>query len=101
MNEDHEQLQARVLAVLHQVAPDADTATLDPDRSFHDQVGIDSVDFLNFVIGLEDALDVRIAESDYPKLSTLKGCLEYLPTLCNIKGQHSRTIVIHQGDSEG
>jgi len=39
---------------------------------------IDSMDFLNFVIALDEKLDVRIPESDYPKLSTLDACVEFL-----------------------
>ena len=69
---------ARFSTSLKQVAPEADTAALDPERSFRDQLGIDSIDYLNFMIGLEERLGVRIAEIDYPKLSSLGGCLAYL-----------------------
>lgn len=71
-------LRSLVLDVLKQVAPEADVNHLDPARSFREQIGIDSVDFLNFVIGLEARLGRRIAELDYPQLSSLNGCLAYL-----------------------
>ena len=73
-------LRDAVLEVLGKIAPEADIASLDPDRSFRDQFGIDSIDYLNFIIGLEERLGVRIAETDYPKLSNLRGCLDYLET---------------------
>jgi acyl carrier protein len=73
-----ESLSTLVLDVLRRVAPDMGGIGLDPDKTFRDQLGIDSIDFLNFVIGLEERLDMRIAESDYPKLSSLGGCLAYL-----------------------
>jgi acyl carrier protein len=76
MNDD--ELRSPVLEVFRKVAPEADVESLDPERSFHDQFGIDSIDYLNFVIGLEERLGVRIAEIDYPKLSSLRGCLDYL-----------------------
>jgi acyl carrier protein len=36
------------------------------------------MDSLNFVVGLHSTLGVEIPESDYPKLATLDGCVEYL-----------------------
>jgi acyl carrier protein len=67
-----------ILETLTAIAPDADPGALDPDVAFRDQFEIDSVDFLNFVIALEKKLDRRIPETDFPKLSSLKGCLAYL-----------------------
>jgi acyl carrier protein len=71
-------LRASTLDVLGSVAPEADLAALDPDRNFRDQIEIDSVDYLNFVLGLEHRLGIRIPELHYPRLSSLNGCLAYL-----------------------
>jgi acyl carrier protein len=49
--------------------------------SFRDQLDIDSMDFLNFVIAVHEALHVEIPEADYPKLITLNGCVAYLVSL--------------------
>jgi len=76
--QDREQLSAVILDTLTAVAPDVDPGTLDPDVAFRDQFEIDSVDFLSFVMSLEKKLDRRIPETDFPKLSSLKGCLDYL-----------------------
>jgi len=76
--QDREQLSAVILETLVAVAPDVDPGTLDPDVAFRDQFEIDSVDFLNFVMALEKKLDRRIPETDFPKLSSLKGSLDYL-----------------------
>jgi acyl carrier protein len=43
-----------------------------------DQIDIDSVDFLNFVIGLHKALNIEIPDADVAKLTTLNGCVNYL-----------------------
>jgi acyl carrier protein len=67
-----------ILETLISIAPDVDPGALEPEVAFRDQFEIDSVDFLNFVIGLEKKLGRRIPESDFPKLSSLKGCLDYL-----------------------
>lgn len=45
-----EEIRASVLRVLGEIAPEADLTRLKPDVSFRDQLDIDSMDFLNFVI---------------------------------------------------
>lgn len=67
-----------ILEALKVVAPEADPNALDPAVSFRDQLDIDSVDFLNFVLRLEERLGRKIPEIDYPRLSTLDGCVAYL-----------------------
>jgi len=73
-----EELRALVLRTLGQIAPEADLDRLRPDLNLRDQIDIDSMDFLNFVILLHKQLGIDIPEKDYPQLSTLRGCLEYL-----------------------
>ena len=73
-----EQLKTVVLATLGDVAPELDAATLDPKRDLRDQLDLDSMDFLNFVVGLHKALGVDIPEADYRKLGTLDACVAYL-----------------------
>lgn len=68
----------QVVNALLEIAPEADIRTLDPAASFRDQFEIDSVDFLNLVLALEKKLGTRIPEIDYPKLSSLSGCVAYL-----------------------
>jgi acyl carrier protein len=36
------------------------------------------MDLLTWVIGLHKELKVDIPEADYPRLSTLDGCIDYL-----------------------
>lgn len=78
---NHEQLAARVRRVLKDIAPGADVERLNPGHSFRDQLDMDSVDYLNFVLALEAETGVRIPDGDYPKLSTLAGCIAYLEGL--------------------
>lgn len=73
-----EQIRRHVLRALAEVAPDADLERLEPRVAFRDQIEIDSLDFLNFVLALEKRLGIRIPEADYPRLSTLEGCLDHL-----------------------
>jgi acyl carrier protein len=71
-------IRAAVLRVLGEIAPEADLDQLRPDVGFREQLDIDSMDFLNFVIALHKELHVEIPEQDYPKLATLTACVEYL-----------------------
>lgn len=73
-----DEIKTTVLRALGEIAPEADLAAIKPDMSFRDQLDIDSMDFLNFVIAVHEALHVEIPEADYPKLITLNGCVEYL-----------------------
>lgn len=73
-----EDLRATILSVLGDIAPDADTTSLDPEASLRQQLDLDSMDFLNFVIGLHKRLGVEIPESDYGRLGSLSGALGYL-----------------------
>lgn len=76
MTED--QIKAAVLEALRDVAPEVDPATLNPKEDLREQCDLDSMDFLNFVIGLHQSLGVDIPEADYPKLSTLDGAIAYI-----------------------
>lgn len=82
-------LRSIILGCLQSVAPEAQISTLDPAVSFNEQIDIDSVDYLNFVMGVEEALGIRIAEADYPRMSTLDGCLALLEPMSQQDGELS------------
>ena len=67
-----------VRRVLHQVAPEADLDTVGLDETLQEALDLDSLDFLNFVVGLHQAAAIEIPERDYPQLATLEGCVAYL-----------------------
>jgi acyl carrier protein len=60
------------------VAPEADPATLDPRARLREELDLDSMDFLHFVIGLHRRLGVEVPERDYARLATLDGVVAYL-----------------------
>jgi acyl carrier protein len=64
--------------VLGDIAPEADPDTLSDEEDLREALDLDSMDFLNFVIGLHKASGVDIPEADYPKLFTMKGVIAYL-----------------------
>lgn len=78
---DAETIRSEIIAALADVAPEAVVESLDPAKSFRDQIEFDSVDFLEFVLRLERRLQIKIPQADYPKLSSLNGALRYLAAL--------------------
>ena len=64
--------------VLADIAPEADLEALNDDEDMREALDLDSMDFLNFVIGLNKKSGVSIPESDYPNLFTMKGIIDYL-----------------------
>jgi acyl carrier protein len=72
--------QARSLAaeVLAGIAPEADLATVGDDEDLREALDLDSMDFMNFVIGLSERSGATIPEADTPRLRTLRGVMLYL-----------------------
>jgi acyl carrier protein len=73
-----DEIRESVAKLLGKIAPEADLSRIKPNLRIRDQLDIDSMDLLNFVIELHKELKVEIPESDYPKLSTLDGCVNYV-----------------------
>jgi len=73
-----EKIRETILRALGQIAPEADLAQIKPNLRFRDQLDIDSMDMLNFIIAIHKELKIEIPEADYPKLLTLDDCMEYL-----------------------
>jgi acyl carrier protein len=63
---------------LEEVAPEVDASALDPEVPLHDQVDLDSMDFLSLVATVHELSGVDIPEADYPRMATLASGAEYL-----------------------
>ena len=73
-----DELKQAVMDAISEIAPEAEFDTLDPDDGLREQLDLDSMDFLNVIIGLHEALGIDIPETDYPKLFTMNGAVSYL-----------------------
>lgn len=72
------ELRAVVLATLKSIAPEVEESELRADRPLRNQVDLDSMDWLNFLMGLHEQLGVDIPESEYARLVTLDDIVAYL-----------------------
>ena len=75
---DRDEIRTAVLACLKTIAPELEEAEIRADRPLRDQVDLDSMDWLNFLVALHQRLGVDIPESDYGKLATWDAILGYL-----------------------
>jgi acyl carrier protein len=73
-----EQIKEAIFKSLRNIAPEADLDALPPNADIRRALDIDSFDFLNVVIGLNEALGVEIPESDYGEVNTLSAMIRYL-----------------------
>ena len=74
----NEEIRAIVIETLKGIAPEIEESELRPDHPLRDQVDLDSMDWLNFLVGLHQKLRVDIPEADYRKLTTLNALVAYL-----------------------
>jgi acyl carrier protein len=73
---DAEEIRKVVLAELKRIAPELEE--VQPAKPLRDQVDLDSMDWLNFLVALNERLKIEIPEADYRKLGTLDQVVEYL-----------------------
>ena len=74
-------IRSEVLDILSDIAPDADLSTLDDDKSFREQLELDSMDFLDIVMELRKRHRIQIPEDDYLNLATMASTVKYLEPL--------------------
>lgn len=75
---DRTDIRTEVLSVLTGIAPEVDADDIADDELLRDQVDLDSMDWLNFLIGIHKRLNVDIPESDYKSLRTLADVVNYV-----------------------
>ena len=75
---DTKTIRQQVLAELKRIAPELEEGDLQSGKPLRDQVDLDSMDWLNFLVALAERFKVEIPESDYRRLVTLDDLAAYL-----------------------
>jgi acyl carrier protein len=70
--------RAGVVAELLDIAPEIDEADLSDTELLRDQVDLDSMDWLNFLVRLHKRFEVDIPESQYAALRTINDLTAYI-----------------------
>ncbi|WP_121357655.1 acyl carrier protein [Flavisolibacter nicotianae] len=73
-----EELKPVIFRLLKGVAPDTEPETLKPDDNIRTTLEIDSFDYLQFIVALDEQFGMDTPEEDYGKIQTLHTLLAYL-----------------------
>jgi acyl carrier protein len=77
MKTQHE-IRDDILSGLTGLAPEVEPDEISDQALLSDQVDLDSMDWLNFLIGIHKRLQVEIPEADYRKLRTVDDLVRYV-----------------------
>ncbi len=75
---DEPTIRDAISRVLASIAPEVSLDQIVATVPLRDQIDLDSMDWLNFIVGLHEQLHVEIPETDYRKLRTLDELIAYL-----------------------
>jgi acyl carrier protein len=73
-----EEIKQQLLQQLKNIAPDTEPEQLQPDDNIRQTLGIDSFDYLQFIVALDDQFGIQTPEEDYGKIQTLRELTEYV-----------------------
>lgn len=76
MNET--EIKKTIINIFSKIAPEVDFDEVDAEEDLREQIDIDSMDFLNFVVALNEKIGIEIPEEDYGKLTSLNDIVRYV-----------------------
>ena len=76
MKEDD--IRQTLFQLLKNIAPDTDPYNLQPLDNIRHTLSIDSFDYLQFIVGLDEKFGIKTPEEDYGKIQTLQDILDYV-----------------------
>ncbi|TPE46225.1 acyl carrier protein [Pontibacter mangrovi] len=74
----HEEIKQTLLQRLKSIAPDTEPGQLQPDDNIRQTLGIDSFDYLQFIVALDEQFGIETPEEDYGKIQTLRELMVYV-----------------------
>lgn len=80
------EIRETVVRLLAEIAPEVDPASVKDDIELRDQFDLDSLDWLNFIIAIDQELQVGIPEADYQQLVSVDAFVEYLGARLGVPG---------------
>lgn len=73
-----EEIRQLIFKLLKDIAPETKPEQLKSDDNLRQTLGIDSFDYLQFIIALDEELAIQTAEEDYGKIETLRKLIDYI-----------------------
>ena len=78
-----EEIKQALVQRLKSIAPDTEPATLKPEDNIRQSLGIDSFDYLQFIVALDEQFGIQTPEEDYGKIQTMQELTDYVGTRIN------------------
>lgn len=73
-------LRTKLMGILEEAAPTIDASGFEADKSFEDQE-LDSLDQVNFLLGIEEELGLKIEDEQAAELPTLNAFVDHIHPL--------------------
>ena len=81
------EIENLLIEIIQDILPDEDCTNLDPDVRLREQLGLDSMDFLDIVMELRKKYSIEVPEADYSNLATINSSVNYLAPLLKDKSK--------------
>jgi acyl carrier protein len=79
------EIEELLIEIIQDILPDEDCSSLDLNLRLREQLGLDSMDFLDIVMELRKKYGIEVPETDYPNLATINSSVDYLAPLLKNK----------------
>lgn len=83
MNES--EIRNTIIKLLKKVAPDTEPEKLNPDDNIRTTLEIDSFDYLQFIVSIDEQFHIDTPEEDYGKIETINTLSQYLTEKMNVR----------------
>jgi acyl carrier protein len=77
-------IEEQVLEALGAAVPAAKARDLEPKVLIRDQVELDSMDYLNFVLAVERRFSIRVPPTSYPLFATVENAVQCVGRLLEV-----------------
>lgn len=67
-----------IFDVLSNIAPEIDPTSVDHDVDLTEQLDLDSMDYLNWLLGISEAAGIDIPQRDVSEFLTIEGAASYV-----------------------
>jgi len=67
-----------IFRVLSEIAPEIDPASVDHDLDLTEQLDLDSIDYLNWMLGIDQLTGIDIPQREVSAFLTIQGAAAYL-----------------------
>lgn len=74
----NDEIRAEIIKQLKQIAPDTEPEKLTFDDNIRAVLGIDSFDYLSFIIKLDELYGFSTPEEDYGEIETMQKLIDYI-----------------------